>query len=137
MVGGGQADFAQNYADLNLMETISGWWGKGQTTIFPIIAWWYSPSEGKVTHERLGVISNVRRHNNQWVQHAMEEAIKFFASRMKKDNIKLTHLHIWTDGCGGQFKNKWQLLWLTTLLEAIRGRGEDRVGGHPPQLLRQ
>jgi len=24
VVGGGQADFAQNYADLNLMETISG-----------------------------------------------------------------------------------------------------------------
>ena len=70
-------------------------------------------------HERLVVISNDRRHNNQWVQHAMEEAIKFFASRMEEDNVKLTHLHIWTDGCGGQFKNKWQLLWLTNLLETI------------------
>ena len=101
------------------METISGWWAKGQTTIFPICAWWYSPRHNKMVHERLVVISNDRRHNNQWVQHAMEEAIKFFASRMEEDGVKLTHLHMWTDGCGGQFKNKWQLHWLTTLLESV------------------
>lgn len=50
------------------------------------------------------------------MQKTLEELLAHFGAIMHQGGSDLKHLHIWSDGCGGQFKNRYQLLWLTEMV---------------------
>ena len=45
-----------------------------------------------------------------------EYEVKFQAQERE-----LKHVHVWSDGCGGQFKNRNQVFWLTQFMGSING----------------
>ena len=99
-------------------ETQSGWFARNQTTLLPAVVW-YRDKDGVLHQEYRRYVSDDRRHNNRFVQQTMEELISHYASIMESKGLTpITHVHIWSDGCGGQFKNRWQLYWLSTSLKA-------------------
>ena len=53
-------------------------------------------------------------HSNAFVQHIMDIIIKEYAQKFRDEGRgHLLHVHIWSDGCGGQFKNKNQMYWVS------------------------
>jgi hypothetical protein len=59
-------------------------------------------------------VSPDRKHSHQFVRHCNDILIK----KWKAKNPQLKAVHIWSDGCKGQFKQKKQWHWLTEAAEA-------------------
>ena len=53
-------------------------------------------------------------HSNNFVQHVMDELIEDYKGKFAAMGRTLKHVHVWSDGCASQFKNKNQFHWLTT-----------------------
>jgi hypothetical protein len=53
-------------------------------------------------------------HSNNFVQHVMNKLISDYKTVFIAAGRTLKHVHLWSDGCGSQFKNKNQFYWLTT-----------------------
>jgi len=115
-------DFAMNYSHDHLTETLSEFFAKYQTTLLPVVVWFLAPtvSDGRVEvqrHSRV-YISEDRRHSNNFVQKVLDDLLAHFKGIMGKEaagvgecmmECMMRRLCVWSDGCGGQFKNKWQM----------------------------
>ena len=44
----------------------------------------------------------------------MDTLIKEYAAKFEDEGQTLKNVHMWSDGCAAQFKNKNQFYWLTT-----------------------
>ena len=122
-------DFAMNYSHDHLTETQSEFFAKNQTTLLPVVVWFLAPtgSDGKMEvqqHSRV-YLSEDRRHSNNFVQKVLDDLLTHFKGVMEKaaagvEECAMRRLSLWSDGCGGQFKNKWQMAKLVHLLGDTR-----------------
>ena len=56
-------------------------------------------------------------HSNKMIQFIIEKAVVEYKQQSEHD---ISHMHIWSDGCGSQLKNRWQLYWLMEGLGNIK-----------------
>ena len=103
-------------------------------------------------------LSEDRRHSNNFVQKVLDDLLAHFKGIMGKEaagleECMMRRLCVWSDGCGGQFKNKWQMNKLLHLVGDVRfglvgaehhffaschGKGPcDGLGGWTKTYLRQ
>ena len=111
-------DFSMNYSHLHLEETSGEHWCHHQTTIVPAVENKKVGTEVQA-HSRV-FMSNDLKHSNKMVQHVMNTVV----AEEKRRDKKLSHVHMWSDGCGEQLKSRWQMWWLT---EASNRVGERRA----------
>jgi hypothetical protein len=125
-----QLDFAMNYGHEHLLETTSEWFQRCQTTLLPCVVWFRVG--GRLHQFNRVYMSDDTSHSNLFVQLVVEDLVKYFGVMMRDEHgIVLTHLHLWSDGCSGQFKSRYQLRWL---YEAARRMFKVAVGA-PIMLL--
>jgi len=122
-------DFAMNYSHEHLSETQSDFFAKNQTTLLPVVVWFLvsTGSKGKFElqqHSRV-YLSEDRRHSNNFVKKVMDDLLAHFKGIMEEQAAGvgaciMQRLCVWSDGCGGQFKNKWQMNKLVKLVGDVR-----------------
>lgn len=103
-------DFAENYVHAAQDEPQSHHWGQESTTIHPAVAT-CKTAEGSVFRYAIDIISDDRKHDSFASTLFIEEAIKLLL-------IKLPHIkfvHIFSDGCAGQYKGKTAFFHLSRL----------------------
>ena len=93
------------------------WWASWQSTLLPVIAYRRVPrfpgdTVGIVVAESRAYISPDILHSNAFVQHVNEDTIRHYQAVIRSAGCALEHVHVWSDGCGAQFKNKNQFYWL-------------------------
>ena len=52
------------------------------------------------------------KHSTAFIQHAMDILIQEYKARFTAEGRTLEHVHLWSDGCAGQFKNRQQFYWV-------------------------
>ena len=122
-------DYSMNYSHEHANAPQSQWWSAYQSTLLPVIV--YSKAkDGTVVWARSHVfMSGDLNHSNAAVQHAINIVIGEYEVKFKEEGRELKHVHIWSDGCGGQFKNRNQLYWLTQFTGSVYGLDDDSDGG--------
>ena len=106
-----QVDFAENYTAVLQDEIQSAHWHQKQVTLFTAIAW-VGDNSAKPTRSFVN-ISDDLTHNKHSVWVFMKNIIK----SLQAEFPNLKHIHVFSDGCAGQFKNRYTLLNLTYFLQ--------------------
>jgi hypothetical protein len=108
-------DFAMSYSHIHNGETQGEHWEHWSTTLFNTIVYAHRDNPEDMKAGR-GVwataepfVSADRKHSNEFVRYCNEILI----SKWLTKNPKLKAVHIWSDGCKGQFKQKKQWHWLS------------------------
>jgi len=107
-------DFSMNYGHNHADAAQNEWWSAHQSTLLPVVVYMRDRS-GNVTwaHSHVFLSSDIS-HSNAFVQHVMDTLIKEYAAKFEDEGQTLKNVHMWSDGCAAQFKNKNQFYWLTT-----------------------
>ena len=115
-------DFSMNYAHNHKDAAQQELWSAHQSTLLPVIVYMKDRC-GRVTWARSHVfLSADLGHSNAFVQHVMDFIVKEYLEKFEKEGRgPLRHVHIWSDGCGGQFKNKNQMFWVSQGVSAAPG----------------
>ena len=84
-----------------------------QTTLIPVIVYTREASGGITktcawTSEVF--LSDDLKHSNQMVQHVLKSVVQ----KLKAKSSAVSHVHIWSDGCGDQLKNRWETYLICT-----------------------
>jgi len=113
-------DFAMSYSHIHQEETQGEHWEHWSTTLFNTVVYAHrdNPTGGgkSVWATAEPFVSPDRKHSNEFVKHCNNILIQ----RWKEKIPGLEAVHIWSDGCKGQFKQKAQWYWLT---EAAKEHG--------------
>lgn len=107
-----QLDFNMNYGFGYLMEAPQQFFIQTQMTILPVVGWMLGRDGKKTCIINYIYISGDTNHSNNFVQYVINDVIQRLASQMESWGVALTHLHIWSDGCAGQFKNRYQMKYI-------------------------
>jgi hypothetical protein len=108
-------DFAMNYSHVHNSETQGEHWEHWSTTLFNTVVYSHRGNppgykEGRAVWATAEpFVSPDRKHSNEFVQHCNNILIE----KLKKNIKGLKTVHLWSDGCKGQFKQKKQWEWLT------------------------
>lgn len=94
-----QVDFAENYLATSQDEIQSAHWTHNQITVFTGCAW----TQGKV--RSFAVVSDHLTHD----KYSVYACLKAIIEELKEEFNRLTTVKIFSDGCAGQFKNKYTL----------------------------
>ena len=116
-----QLDFNMSWAHGYKVEAQSQFYVKTQTTILPVVGWVVGRDGVSTRVVNYVYLSPDTNHSNNFVQYVINDVIKRLASLMETWDVALTHLHIWSDGCGGQFKNRYQLKYIIDSVKAKAG----------------
>ena len=113
-------DFAMNYGHAHQDAVQSEHWSKHQSTVVPV-AIWYRDKDGNLVMEAIIFLSEDTKHSNKFVQYVLEKVIKAYQEKLWGDNDEreLKRVHVWSDGCAGQFKNRNQLYWLVRIINSL------------------
>jgi hypothetical protein len=108
-------NFSHEHQDSGQQE----WWSAWQSTLFPVVVYrrvprWEGDTTGVVVAESRVYISPDLNHSNAFVKHVTEDSIRHYQPVFAAAGQNLAHVHLWSDGCRGQFKNKEQFLWLAS-----------------------
>ena len=123
-------------------------WSHHQTTLVPVVVYKkHRLDDGSLSptcaHSEVFLTPDLN-HSNKMIQHIMNHTIKKY-----QEAGDLSHVHIWSDGCGAQLKNRWQVFWCLTegkklgvrichnFFQSCHGKGpSDSEGGVVKQNLR-
>jgi len=113
-------DFAMNYGHAHQDAVQSEHWSKHQSTVAPV-AIWYRDKDGNLVMEAIIFISEDTKHSNKFVQYVLEKVIKSYQEKLwgECNERELKRVHVWSDGCAGQFKNRNQLYWLVRIINSL------------------
>lgn len=100
-----QGDFAENYAYVVQDEIQSFHWENKQATVHPFVAY-RRREDGTLEHRNICIISDCRDHNADTV-HAFLQSVNPY---LKTVYPEMKKIHYFTDGCAGQYKNKYNFL---------------------------
>ena len=120
-------DFSQNYPHDHPDETQSEWFNKPQSALLPVVVAIGVPDgKGgvKVEQHSRCYVSDHLKHSNKFVQMVMRDCLDYVQEVMEKKGMVFKELDIWSDGCGGQFKNRYQMKWVVDVVsvEAMKER---------------
>jgi hypothetical protein len=97
-------DFAENYSFV-VQDAAQGFhWENSQCTVHPFVFYWRD--NGELHHQSYCFISDCLKHNTITVYSFQTKLIPMIHSK----HPNLTKIHYFTDGCGGQYKNKSNFL---------------------------
>ena len=131
-----QVDFAENYTTKTQDEIQSAYWAYNQITLFTVCAW-----EQKRCHS-LVIVSDCLTHDKYAVCCFLDLVVKY----LKQQVDHLEEVVIFSDGCAGQFKQKFVLCHLTHMEIPIswnffatsHGKGAvDGIGGEVKRIVRR
>ncbi|CAM9800641.1 unnamed protein product, partial [Choristocarpus tenellus] len=113
------AHLQHNHQDLTQQEFFNLF-----LTVLLTIVWWLRDlreernlGKGRVWAHSMTVCSEDRSQDNEFVQNAGEIFVKDHLIPLASEcGQNLEVLHIWPDGCGSQFKNRWQMWWVSQSL---------------------
>jgi hypothetical protein len=97
-------DFSENYAFI-MQDAAQGFhWENSQCTLHPFV--FYYPESGSIRHKSFCFVSDGRKHSSVMVYVFLHQLIE----HLKKDHPSLKMIKYWSDGCGGQYKNKYNFI---------------------------
>ena len=70
------------------------------------------------------VTSDDLSHDNVFVQAVLRDLVAECEVRLKKENQKLEHVHVWSDGCRSQFKGRQQFAFVSCSESVLGARME-------------
>lgn len=97
-----QMDFAENFTFVSQDEVQNAHWNQAQATIFTACAWLQTET-GLKSHS-FAIISNELTHNKESVWYFL----KLITDYLKTEK-ELTTIHVFSDGCAAQFKNRFNI----------------------------
>ena len=120
-------DFKENIKlPMELDQIGADFFNKEQRTIFNVTV--FVKNEGRVEKTYHDVISKILNHDSHFVQHYVHQIIEQVSICMQYTHSRTsTQIHImypkhefrqlviWSDNCGGQFRNKMNLRFLETV----------------------
>ncbi|CAM9642655.1 unnamed protein product, partial [Choristocarpus tenellus] len=110
-----QSQYSHGHQDLTQQEFFNVF----LTAMFPAAVWMRDFKRGGLGGGRtwahsLVFLSQDTSQDNEFMQHVLEKLINEFLKPMAQEyGQELRVLHIWTDRCGSQFKNRWQMEWVS------------------------
>jgi hypothetical protein len=97
-------DFAENYSFV-VQDAAQGFhWENSQCTVHPFVFYWRA--NGDLCHQSYCFISDCLKHNTVTVYSFQTKLIPMILSKY----TNITKIHYFSDGCGGQYKNKLNFL---------------------------
>lgn len=100
-----QGDFAENYSYVVQDEIQSFHWENKQATLHPFVAY-CTLEDGTLVHRNVCVVSDCRDHSTVTVFAFLKVVLEYL--RMEFPEVK--KVHYFTDGCAGQYKNKYNFV---------------------------
>lgn len=97
-------DFSQNYTFVLQDEVQSHHWDAGQCTVHPFVVYWRE--EGGQRHQSFCIISETTKHITSTVHAFLTELMP----ALKVHVPNLHTIHFFSDGCAGQYKNRFNFL---------------------------
>ena len=96
-------DFAENYTFITQDEIQAAYWNSKQCTIHPVIIYYRASEE--LEHKCVVIVSESLKHDINAVHLFNMGIIDFIKSNLPK----VKHIKYFSDGCPGQYKNKFTL----------------------------
>ena len=100
-----QGDFAENFSYIVQDEIQSFHWENKQATLHPFVAY-YRLANGTLKHSNICVVSDTRKHSSVTVYAFLSVAISY----LQTESPHVKKIHYFTDGCAGQYKNKYKFV---------------------------
>ncbi|KAJ8017733.1 hypothetical protein HOLleu_44652 [Holothuria leucospilota] len=100
-----QGDFAENFSYVVQDEIQSFHWENKQVTLHPFVAYQRN-EEGTLEHQNICVISDCKEHSTVTVYAFLKVVIEYLKSKFPP----FKKIHYFTDGCAGQYKNKYNFI---------------------------
>lgn len=99
-------DFAENYSFV-IQDEIQGFhWENSQCTLHPFVIYYRTNSENKITNSSFCFLSADTKHRTSMVYSFLCKLIP----RIKEKCPNTDKIHYFTDGCAGQYKNKYNFI---------------------------
>lgn len=96
-------DFSENYSFI-VQDAAQGFhWENSQCTLHPFVVYWRDSPSNTTKHTSFCFLSPDTRHNTIMVYTFIQKLISYI--NITHPNI--TKLHYFTDGCAGQYKNRY------------------------------
>ena len=111
-----QGDFAENYSYVVQDEIQSFHWENKQATMHPFVAYRRN-EDGTLEHRNICVVSDSTQHSTVTVFAFLKVVIEF----LKQEFPSVKKIHYFTDGCAGQYKNKYNFINLCHVTIRISG----------------
>lgn len=97
-------DFAENYSFI-VQDAAQGFhWETSQCTLHPFV--FYFQESESTKHKSFCFVSDGKKHSHVMVHTFLRQLVPL----LKKDHPNLQKIHYWSDGCGGQYKNKFNFV---------------------------
>ncbi|XP_034240315.1 uncharacterized protein LOC117644795 [Thrips palmi] len=99
------ADFSENYSFI-IQDAVQGaYWNNQQATIHPFAMYFRNPETGKVEADNLVIISDHLKHVTSTVSKFQDVLMDY----LKKKHENLAKVIYFSDGCAGQYKNRFNM----------------------------
>ena len=109
------SDFAMNASPL--LENKEAFFAKGQITLKNLVI--FRVVNGELVMEGVVYLSDDRNHSTKFVHYCFEHQLKRLSEILRDEGKTLTHVHLFTDGCAGQYKNSKMFAWLCKILISL------------------
>ena len=94
-------------------------WENMQVTLHPFVAY-YRLEDGSLAHKYICIISDCRDYTTVTVYTFLKETINYLKAALPE----LKKEHFFTDGCGGQYKNRYNFINLCYQQDDFRVKAE-------------
>lgn len=99
-------DFAENYSFI-VQDAAQGFhWENSQATLHPFVAYYRTHDKPTLQHSSMCIISDSGKHSTAAV-HTFQ---KHILSRLQSILPNLRKVHYFSDGCAGQYKNRYNFI---------------------------
>ena len=98
-------DFAENYSFL-VQDAAQGFhWDNSQCTLHPFV-FYFKGSDGSIQHQSFCFISDMTKHSTAMVHTFLKTLIPL----LKETHPQLQKINYYSDGCAGQYKNRYNFI---------------------------
>ena len=98
-------DFAENYSFVVQDAAQGHHWDNSQCTLHPFV-FYYKGQDGSLQHQSYCFISDCTKHSTAMVH----TFLKTLMPHLKESHQSLKKLIYFTDGCAGQYKNRYNFI---------------------------
>ncbi|KAK3918907.1 ARL14 effector protein [Frankliniella fusca] len=99
-------DFSENYSFTMQDEVPGHHWSKDQVTVHPFVSYYKPSQDSETVTKSVIILSDDLKHNTGAVFAFQKELLRFLQNDLK---INVTRVIYFSDGCAGQYKNKFNV----------------------------